>query len=89
MTNTKMCSTLNVRQHLANWRHFAARHDGGGHVLRGDGSVQYYLNDTITTDSTGIKDGGADYNRPEIVWDPLGPARLRSNRRGWAKGDRL
>ena len=63
-----------VRQHLANWRHFAARHDDGGHVVRGDGSVQYYLNDTITTDSTGIKDGGADYNRPEIIWDPLGAA---------------
>ena len=67
-------SNVDLRQHLANWRHFAARHDDGGHVLRGDGSVQYYLNDTITTDSTGIKDGGADYNRPEIVWDPLGAA---------------
>ena len=67
-------SNVDLRQHLANWRHFAARHDDGGHVLRGDGSVQYYLNDTITTDSTGIKDGGADYNRPEIVWDSLGPA---------------
>ena len=66
--------TEDVRQHLANWRHFAARHDGGGHVLRGDGSVQYYLNDAITVDSTGIKDGGADYNRSEIVWDPLGAA---------------
>ena len=65
---------VDLRQHLANWRHFAARHDNGGHVLRGDGSVQYYLNDTITTDSTGIKDGGADYNRPEIIWDSLGPA---------------
>ena len=65
---------VDLRQHLANWRHFAARHDNGGHVLRGDGSVQYYLNDTITTDSTGIKDGGADYNRPEIIWDSLGLA---------------
>ncbi|MEC8413175.1 MAG: DUF1559 domain-containing protein [Planctomycetota bacterium] len=65
---------VDLRQHLANWRHFAARHDNGGHVLRGDGSVQYYLNDTITTDSTGTKDGGADYNRPEIIWDSLGPA---------------
>ena len=65
---------VDLRQHLANWRHFAARHDNGGHVLRGDGSVQYYLNDTITTDSTGFKDGGADYNRPEIIWDSLGPA---------------
>lgn len=63
-----------LRQHQSDWRGFAARHDGGGHILRCDGSVQYELNDGITTDSTGIKGGAADYNRPEIIWDPLGPA---------------
>ena len=63
-----------LKRHRSDWQRFAARHDGGGHVLRCDGSIQYFLNDTITTDSEGVKAGTADYNRPEIVWDPLGRA---------------
>ncbi len=65
----------------ANWKRFAARHNGGGHLAFIDGHAGWYSNTFLTTDSTGNRtsnDGsaaaGPTYNKPnQIIWNPLTP----------------
>ena len=80
-------ANVDLRQHLANWRHFAARHDDGGHVLvatvpssttRTTPSPPTQLvSKTVEQTTTGQKLSGIRWSGASV------------NRRGWAKGDRL
>jgi len=65
---------------MANWKRFAARHNGGGHLTFADGHAAYFSHDFITTDSNGVRssakgsfDSGPTYNKPEIIWNPFTP----------------
>jgi prepilin-type processing-associated H-X9-DG protein len=66
----------------ANWKRFAARHSGGGHLLFADGHAAHYSNEFVTTDSTGNRTSaggsltaGPTYNKPGVlIWDPFTPA---------------
>lgn len=57
------------------WRRFAARHNDGAHLSFADGHVEWRDYQDVTTNSAGKRDASADFNRPDLLWNPLGPAR--------------
>lgn len=65
-----------LNRHYGDWQRFAGRHRGGGHVAFADGSTRHVDNLYATTNSQGGRDDGPGYdmNKPDLVWDPLGPA---------------
>ena len=68
----------------ANWKRFAARHAGGGHLLFADGHGSYHkYADVITHGDSDTSYNGGDYVDPDVgygrnqaglIWDPLGAA---------------
>jgi prepilin-type N-terminal cleavage/methylation domain-containing protein/prepilin-type processing-associated H-X9-DG protein len=68
-----------LNRHRGDWQRFAARHRDGGHILYGDGHADWYNNSMACTPagmSEPSKDKNADFNRPDLIWDPLGPSTL-------------
>ena len=66
-----------LKRHRADWKRFAARHSGGGHLLFADAHVGWVLNEEATTNSQGSRDPGfaqGDWNTAKLIWDPVGPA---------------
>lgn len=61
----------------SDWKRLAARHRGGGHVLLADGHVQRVDFNYATTNRLGTRDPNepnADWNHPDLIWNPRGPA---------------
>jgi prepilin-type processing-associated H-X9-DG protein/prepilin-type N-terminal cleavage/methylation domain-containing protein len=81
--NSTLGYTGKISQLKANWKTFAAIHNGGGNLLFADGHVAYYkwtdvqLNvkpNPVPTAKPGTEYG--DYynaNRPDMIWCPWGP----------------
>jgi prepilin-type N-terminal cleavage/methylation domain-containing protein/prepilin-type processing-associated H-X9-DG protein len=68
-----------LNRHRADWQRLAARHRNGGHVLMADGHVEWRDQAQATTPvgaSGPSKDKTLDFNRPDTIWDPLGPAKM-------------
>ena len=68
-----------LNRHRGDWQRLAARHRNGGHVLMADGHVEWrdQLQATTPTGASApSKDKTLDFNRPDAIWDPLGPARM-------------
>jgi prepilin-type N-terminal cleavage/methylation domain-containing protein/prepilin-type processing-associated H-X9-DG protein len=66
-----------LNRHRADWKRFAARHLGGGHIAFGDGHVERKSNYKVTTNLQGSRDPdhpGGDWNANGVIWDPQGPA---------------
>lgn len=66
-----------LKRHRCDWKRFAARHFEGGHLLFADGHVAHASNFDVITNSQGSTDPdtpNGDWNHPERIWDPLGPA---------------
>lgn len=66
-----------LARHRADWKRFAARHFGGGHMLFADGHTQWIDNTYATTNLQGTRDPSevnGDWNHPDLIWDPRGPA---------------
>ncbi|HMN97595.1 MAG TPA: prepilin-type N-terminal cleavage/methylation domain-containing protein [Phycisphaerales bacterium] len=65
-----------LNRHYGDWQRFAARHRRGGHMAFADGSVRHVDNLFATTNSVGGRQDGPGFemNKPDLVWDPLGPA---------------
>ncbi|MCE9619312.1 MAG: prepilin-type N-terminal cleavage/methylation domain-containing protein [Planctomycetes bacterium] len=69
--------TLN--RHRGDWQRFAARHRNGGHILYADGHADWYENTVACTPAGGSepsKDKTVDFNRADLIWDPLGRSTL-------------
>lgn len=65
-----------LNRHKGDWQRFAARHRSGGHVLFSDGSVRWVLNRYACTTAGGDFINASDqndYNKADLIWDPLGP----------------
>lgn len=64
-----------LNRHKGDWQRFAARHRFGGHILSADGSVRWVLNRYASTAADGdfSNDSSRDFNKPDLIWDPLGP----------------
>ncbi|MFM1866927.1 MAG: hypothetical protein RL591_335 [Planctomycetota bacterium] len=64
-----------LNRHMGDWQRFAARHRGGGHMLFGDGHVEWRDNQASSTAANGqfVNDNSLDHNKPDLIWDPLGP----------------
>jgi prepilin-type processing-associated H-X9-DG protein len=61
----------------SDWKRLAARHRDGGHVLFADGHVHRVDFKYATTNSAGTRNPDepeADWNKPDLVWNPRGPA---------------
>lgn len=61
----------------ADWKRLAARHRDGGHLLFADGHVAHFDFKYATTNSAGTRnpdEPNADWNRPDLIWNPSGPA---------------
>ena len=61
----------------SDWKRLAARHKGGGHVLFADGHVHRVDFNYATTNSAGTRnpdEPDVDWNKPDLVWNPRGPA---------------
>lgn len=59
------------------WKRCAARHRDGCNMLFADGHVAHFKFESFTVNSLGTRnpeEPGADWNRPKIIWNPLGPA---------------
>ena len=68
----------NLNRAQCSWKRFAARHQGGGHLLFVDGHVAWALNREVTTNAQGSRDPATpngDWNTAKYVFDPTGPAR--------------
>jgi len=68
-----------LNRHRGDWQRLAARHKNGGHVLMADGHVEWRDQVQATTPkgaSAPSKDRTLDFNRPDTIWDPLGPAKM-------------
>lgn len=68
-----------LNRHRGDWQRLAARHKNGGHVLMADGHVEWRDQAQATTPagaSGPSKDKTLDFNRPDTIWDPLGPAKM-------------
>jgi prepilin-type N-terminal cleavage/methylation domain-containing protein/prepilin-type processing-associated H-X9-DG protein len=66
-----------LNRHRGDWQRLAARHRNGGHVLMADGHVEWRDQAQATTpngQSEPSSAKGVDFNRADLVWDPLGPA---------------
>ncbi len=65
-----------LARHRSDWQRFAARHEDGGHMLFADGHGQRIDNKTATTNSAGRRTPNKidDWNKPNLIWNPLGPA---------------
>ncbi|MBX3354630.1 MAG: type II secretion system protein [Phycisphaeraceae bacterium] len=66
-----------LRRHRSDWKRFAARHFNGGHMMFADGSVRHVVNLDAITNIQGNTDPNfpnGDWNHPDRIWDPLGPA---------------
>ncbi|MFM7806947.1 MAG: prepilin-type N-terminal cleavage/methylation domain-containing protein [Planctomycetota bacterium] len=68
-----------LNRHRADWQRLAARHKNGGHVLMADGHVELKNNNEAYTPNGGSgpsKEKGPDFNKPDLLWDPLGRAKV-------------
>ncbi len=68
----------NLNRAQCSWKRFAARHQGGGHILFVDGHVAWALNREVTTNAQGRRDPATpngDWNTSKYIFDPTGPAR--------------
>jgi prepilin-type N-terminal cleavage/methylation domain-containing protein/prepilin-type processing-associated H-X9-DG protein len=68
-----------LNRHRGDWQRLAARHKNGGHVLMADGHVEWRDQVQAATPkgaSAPSKDKTLDFNRPDTIWDPLGPAKM-------------
>ena len=66
-----------LNRHRGDWQRFGARHRNGGHFVYGDGHVDWYENILACTPkgaSEPSKAGSLDFNREDLIWDPLGPS---------------
>ena len=66
-----------LRRHRSDWKRFAARHFDGGHICFADGHIALVKNADATTsiqDSRDPSQPDGDWNKPGLIWDPLGPA---------------
>ena len=66
-----------LNRHRGDWQRFSARHRNGGHFLYGDGHVDWYENLVACTPAGGSepsKEKNVDFNRADLIWDPLGPS---------------
>jgi len=66
-----------LKRHRSDWKRFAARHFNGGHLMFADGHVAHLPNiDAITNTqgNTNANEPSGDWNHPDRIWDPLGPA---------------
>ena len=66
-----------LNRHRGDWQRFSARHRNGGHLLMADGHVEWRSNNEACTPSGGTgpsKEKGRDFNKTDLLWDPLGPA---------------
>jgi prepilin-type processing-associated H-X9-DG protein len=65
----------NLARHMGDWQRFAARHSGGGHMLFCDGSTRWVNHVDACTPQNGSygHHTSSDYNKPWLIWDPLGP----------------
>lgn len=66
-----------LKRHRSDWKRFAARHFNGGHLMFADGHVAHLANIDAITNSQGSTDPNTpsgDWNHPDRIWDPLGPA---------------
>ncbi len=74
-----------LSRHRSDWKRFAARHFGGGHMLFADGRVELKVNREVTRprdkqgfiippDENGNWPSDTDWNTSGVIWDPLGPA---------------
>ena len=55
----------------ANWKRFAARHNGGGNLLFADGHVSYMK--WVDAQIQNPLASPLDANRPGLIWNPFGP----------------
>ncbi len=81
--NSTMGYTGKISQLKANWKTFAAMHNGGGNLLFADGHVGYYKwtdvqlfakPNPVPPSKPAVEYG--DYynaNRPDVIWCPWGP----------------
>ena len=66
-----------LNRHRGDWQRLAARHRNGGHVLMADGHVEWVDELKATTpngQSEPSSAKGVDFNRSDLIWDPMGPA---------------
>jgi prepilin-type N-terminal cleavage/methylation domain-containing protein/prepilin-type processing-associated H-X9-DG protein len=66
-----------LTRHRGDWKRFAARHRNGGHIVFADGHAAHFTNNYVTTNSSGSRDQrtlNGDWNKPDIIWNPRGPA---------------
>jgi len=62
-----------LRRARGDGKHFAARHDDGGHMAFLDGHAEHLRFQYVVEDP----DGDGDWNRlGDLIWDPLGPTDL-------------
>lgn len=57
----------------ADWKRLAARHNGGGHLLKADGHVHHVDFKYATTNDAGTRnpdEPDADWNKPGLIWNP-------------------
>lgn len=70
---------LDLARHRCDWQRLAARHFQGGHLLFADGHVGLVENAKATTNAQDSRDPntpGGDWNTADLIWDPMGPARI-------------
>lgn len=66
-----------LKRHRCDWKRFAAWHFHGGHLMFADGHVAHAVNADVITNTQGTTDPeqpNGDWNHPDRIWDPLGPA---------------
>lgn len=76
-TQTPYYADLECQRHRATWDRMTSRHDGGGQVVFMDGSVKWFdLARVLTNDQGTILETAtnADWNKPDIIWNPLDKA---------------
>ena len=81
--NSSQGYTGNISALKANWKTFAARHNGGGNLLFADGHVAYfkwadvqlYVKPNPVPSTKPSPEYGDVYNanRPDLIWCPWGP----------------
>jgi prepilin-type processing-associated H-X9-DG protein len=81
--NSTMGYTGKISQLKANWKTFAAMHNGGGNLLFVDGHVAYYKwtdvqlfakPNPVPSAKPAVTYGDIyNANRPDIIWCPWGP----------------
>jgi prepilin-type processing-associated H-X9-DG protein len=74
-TNRLITRTL-ARIH-GDFQRFTSRHKNGGFLLFADGHVDFALHHDVLTarvKATSSNGGGADFNKPGMIWNPYGAA---------------